>query len=684
MERMENYKLLERLGKGGQGSVYLTESKEEGDKKCVLKKVECFDESEANKAFYEALALQKLDHPYVCGYKEFFVMWDKEESSMFVCIVMDYYSKGDLRSIIRDYQEKKIPIPEEKLKKYLGEILEAVVYIHRQGIIHRDLKPSNIFVRDDGTLCLGDFGVATVMGDRRTCPRNAAGTTVYMAPEAMTQAYDERSDVWSLGCLLLEMTTTTLFTQQHFVGKLAEIKKDADVLEEVLEDVSKIFSDDWIKTIRMMLKLKHQARPTADTLLKTRFVLDCVEASDSSLLDKRKRQQQTVNRIRHLTEGQDSPEAIVQYIADTIDHEECVREGLEALRTLLDNAPSPTAAQQSQESGEGTPRAPVVLDQSSKNLITLAMWDNIGNKDLQIAGCAVITALVIHEGDRFVRAKASDVLFSPEALAVIGKGMKEHKGSSDVQQTAAGTILALSANSTASNALCQLGAIQDLLSAMRDDPENAPLAAACCNALWGLTILESNAKIAAGENAVREVCQALQNHTNSAEVAEGAAAAMVSLCLDDNCFDMVNSLDGVGSLLQTLDTHLRNAKVVKNVCMVLATLVEPNEECAYRVLTSDCPSDEKPAGIPIIIRAYELHRDNAEVVEAIVNLIMELCEYDDMNAEMRHIGVGPNMLSEVHKRYKENRDIMGPCGQALDKLGAAKAPTSRKSSMDIK
>lgn len=63
------------------------------------------------------------------------------------------------------------------------------------------------------------------------------------------------------------------------------------------------------------------------------------------------------------------------------------------------------------------------------------------------------------------------------------------------------------------------------------------------------------------------------------------------------------------------------------VCLYACLCVCPTEECAYRVLTSDKPDDESSAGIPIIIKAYELHRDNAEVVEAIVNLIMELCEY---------------------------------------------------------
>ncbi|KAK7477365.1 hypothetical protein BaRGS_00031383 [Batillaria attramentaria] len=192
---MENYRLMERLGKGGQGSVYLAEHKQ-GKRKYVLKKVRVnMDTSRSKQSISRSLGTAETG-PCICVWlQEFFVMWDKEESSMFVCIVMDYYKKGDLREIIREYQEKKEPMPEDKIKKFLGEIIEALVFVHQRASIHRDLKPSNIFVKDDGALCLGDFGVSTVMGDLRTCPRNTVGTTMYMAPEVMTQAYDERSDV---------------------------------------------------------------------------------------------------------------------------------------------------------------------------------------------------------------------------------------------------------------------------------------------------------------------------------------------------------------------------------------------------------------------------------------------------------------------------------------------------------
>lgn len=83
-----------------------------------------------------------------------------------------------------------------------------------------------------------------------------------------------------------------------------------------------------------------------------------------------------------MTKGRDDADYIIRYIADTIDHEHCVKEGLEALRDLFHKSTADI-------------ECPPVLDQASKNLITLAMWDNIDNPDIQVAGCSLLSALIV-------------------------------------------------------------------------------------------------------------------------------------------------------------------------------------------------------------------------------------------------------------------------------------------------
>lgn len=106
-----------------------------------------------------------------------------------------------------------------------GQLLEALVYIHKKSIIHRDLKPSNIFLRSDLSLSIGDFGVATLMDDKRTKTRTTVGSVNWMAPEVFERPYDERSDVWSFGCIMLEIATCSLLDQSGISDLLFETKK---------------------------------------------------------------------------------------------------------------------------------------------------------------------------------------------------------------------------------------------------------------------------------------------------------------------------------------------------------------------------------------------------------------------------------------------------------------------------
>ncbi|KAJ8300816.1 hypothetical protein KUTeg_022335 [Tegillarca granosa] len=639
LSSMENYKIFEQLGNEAPATVFRVEGTgDAAGKVFALKKIECFDESEANIAFRESQPLRELDHPYVSGYKEYFVMWQKEDSTMCMCVITDYFKNGHLGNQIR---------------KWLGQIIEALVYAHTKNIIHRNIKPSNIYLQDENHLRLGDFSVPSVIGDAKTCPRSSPSVKYYMAPEASNGGdFTKSCDVWSLGVLLLELVNVTTLDENEFYAHIKEIKEDASELDRVLENN---YSPELVSVIKEMLKISN--RPTAlDLRFNNEYVAKCVDMVDAAQLEKRKRQQ-SARKDKNVPRDQGIL-PVIEYLAKMVDFEDCARQALEYLVELA----------KQEDTSE--------IDARAKRLIKFAMRNNLEDKDIQIFGCSVFSNLII-------TAAKDDILYTPEIVSVIPLAMEKHLDSADLQQAAAALLMALASNEGSAEVIGHFDGIQNVLNAMRKHQNNPELCSTCCHALWSLAVNATNIQTAIDEKGLDLVCSTLKNHMNSQDVVEAASAALLSLSLHDESLKYIGDLDCVGLLINAIETHMKNAKVVKNACQALASLVEQDEESAYRVLTNEAPGGGHIPGVPKILKAYELHKDNAEVVESIVTLVMELAEYDDVRAEMRHLNVGPDLLSEIFKRFKENRDIMGPCEKALSKLQAPSKIQSQQSNQMI-
>ena len=106
------------------------------------------------------------------------------------------------------------------MESWLGSLIDGMHLFHKNGIVHRNLKPSNLFmhtVDNSSQLCIGDFGPNIIMKDLRTSTRIKYGAINYQAPEIMdAQDFDMKSDIWSIGAILLEICTTSLFDVSIF------------------------------------------------------------------------------------------------------------------------------------------------------------------------------------------------------------------------------------------------------------------------------------------------------------------------------------------------------------------------------------------------------------------------------------------------------------------------------------
>lgn len=149
----------------------------------------------------EAVALSKLDSPYIVKIRDFF----EEDQNLF--LVMEYVRGIGLDQYIRNVFG---PIPENRSKEIFRKILAGVHSAHLKGVIHRDIKPSNIILENDDTPKILDFGIAKLMDTNHslTNPGSRMGSVIYMSPEQILgRDVDLKTDIYSLGITLYEMIT---------------------------------------------------------------------------------------------------------------------------------------------------------------------------------------------------------------------------------------------------------------------------------------------------------------------------------------------------------------------------------------------------------------------------------------------------------------------------------------------
>ena len=198
----------------------------------------------------EARAAARLNHPNICTVYE---LGEAEDKTF---IAMEYVEGITLKERMRQGH-----IEEEEIRTWLKQIAEGLQVAHEAGVIHRDIKPANIMLTDKGLIKIMDFGIAKLAESETelTQANSTIGTIAYMSPEqAKGEAIDQRTDIWSLGVILYELTTG----QRPFSGAFREAIMYAMMHEDPPppSDVNPTVPDDLGFVITKCLKRNRNER----------------------------------------------------------------------------------------------------------------------------------------------------------------------------------------------------------------------------------------------------------------------------------------------------------------------------------------------------------------------------------------------------------------------------------------
>ena len=231
--------------------------------------------STINAIVEEVKLMSALEHPNIINYLYL------ERSETGLNIFMEYAPGGSIRS----WLDKKGPAPLPQVALWLQDILEGLQYLHAQGVVHRDIKAANVLIAANGTCKLSDFGTARKLsaGSTATVEQaagGAVGTLLFMSPEVVkNQPHDWHTDIWSLGCMVMEMLTGRMPFAHCIDSPLAAVRFLASMRPDDVVSIPSAITDlNAVSFLLCCLSVDPAHRPNCSTLLNHPLLLQAARS----------------------------------------------------------------------------------------------------------------------------------------------------------------------------------------------------------------------------------------------------------------------------------------------------------------------------------------------------------------------------------------------------------------------
>uniref|UniRef100_A0A287D4T1 Serine/threonine-protein kinase Nek3 n=1 Tax=Ictidomys tridecemlineatus TaxID=43179 RepID=A0A287D4T1_ICTTR len=252
---MDDYTVLKVIGEGSFGRALLVQQKS-SNQLFAIKEIRLPKSlSDTQNSRKEAVLLAKMKHPNIVAFKESF------EAEGHLHIVMEYCDGGDLMQKIKQQRGKLFP--EDMILNWFTQMCLGVNHIHKKRVLHRDIKSKNVFLTQNGKVKLGDFGSARLLSNPMAFACTYVGTPYYVPPEIWENLpYNNKSDIWSLGCILYELCTLKHPFQANSWKSLI-----LKICQGSVRPLPSHYSYELQYLVKQMFKRNPSQRPSATTLL---------------------------------------------------------------------------------------------------------------------------------------------------------------------------------------------------------------------------------------------------------------------------------------------------------------------------------------------------------------------------------------------------------------------------------
>ena len=281
-DKVDDFEILQVLGEGSFG--FVAKAKSRLNHKIYAIKQINFATLKGEKAIglceNEIVTLKNLNHSLITKYYKSI----KEGNCLY--IIMEFMDNGDLSGLIKAHKILNKPIEEKKLWDIFIQAMKSLEYIHSNNLVHRDIKPENLFISNDGTVKLGDFGVAASIIENNNiqnnfqnlqkqlisnwvCKGTCVGTPPFMSPEMLKRTtYDLNTDVYSMGCTFFE-AMFWMFPRKP-VMDIAAILGGGEMMKLVdmpIQNNKDYYSKELVDIIYLMIEKDNKRRPNSQEIL---------------------------------------------------------------------------------------------------------------------------------------------------------------------------------------------------------------------------------------------------------------------------------------------------------------------------------------------------------------------------------------------------------------------------------